>query len=656
MTLFPPTRPGRRFLRLGVAATVLVCGLSTVRAADPPTAELALRFKPAQGNVEIDTPDKADVDKCEVKVEKKGEVSGWVVIGPQGQTLRRFLDTDGDNVVDQWRYYRNGIEVYRDIDTDGNNKANESRWLNTAGTRWGVDENEDGRIDSWKIISAEEASEVAVQAMLRRDVGLLKSVLINQADLKTLGVSDELSKELSASVADPAAQLEAAAKDSKILASGTTWLRFDSSNPGLIPADEGKATEDLYVYENAMAIVDVQGEPGLIQIGEMIRVGEVWKLTQVPLPIEGESVQIAAGGMLMAPPDIGPGNVPGGISPEMRELLEALQKLDEGAPQPEDGVEAFAKYNAERAQLLAGLAEASETAEDKDMWTRQFADSVSAAVTTGVYPEGLKAIQNVEQQLDQADADPSLRSYVRYRRLFADYNQRLQQADSEERVEVMQWWHNQLERFVGSFPESSDAADALLQLALAQEFAGNLDEATSWYEKLVASHPDSGPGKQAAGALHRLGLKGKPFVFTATGLKGDPISAESYRGKVLLVLFWSTTCRPCEEDLPVVRSLYEEYRQAGFEIVGVNLDPTAEAVPSYLNKHQMTWPQIHEPGGQESKPARQFGIVSLPTMILVGRDGKVLSRGVSIADLRASLPDLLKSETGAASPSSEQRR
>ncbi|MGC1275425.1 MAG: redoxin domain-containing protein [Planctomycetaceae bacterium] len=650
MTLFPPAREGRWAVRLGIAMTACVCGVSVAHTADPPTPELALSFRPAQKNIEIDTPDKADFEKCEVKVEKSGKISGWLVLGPQGQMLRRFLDTNADNVVDQWRYFHNGLEVYRDIDTNANNKANESRWLNTAGTRWGVDANEDGKIDSWKVLSAEEASEVAVEAMLRGDVKLLQSVLIDDDDLKALGVDEELSAKLTASVADPVEQLAVAAKDSKILGPGTTWLRFDSSNPGVIPADDGKAKEDLYVYENAMAIVDVGGEAGLVQIGEMIRVGETWKLTQVPKPIEGDSVQITQGGLLMQPPAIVPGSVPGGISPKMRELLEALQKLDGAAPDPADGVEAFAKYNAERARILAGLAEASETAEDKEMWTRQFADSVSAAVTTGVYPEGLKALENVERQLAQAKTDPSLLSYVRYRRLFAEYNLRHRDADAEERVEVQKWWYVQLEDFVKQFPKAPDAAEALLQLAISKEFDRDLETAADWYETLVKNHPESGPGLHAAGALHRLGLKGKPFEFTASGLKGETISTESFRGKVLLVLFWSTACRPCEEELPLVRALYEEYKENGFEILGVNLDLNTEDVPSYIAKHQMTWPQVHEPGGQESKPARQFGIISQPTMFLVGRDGKVLSRGVSIPDLKASLPDLLKREAGAAGP------
>ena len=84
--------------------------------------------------------------------------TAWVVTGPAGETLRQFVDSNADNKVDQWRYFRGGIEVYRDVDKDFDGKADQYRWLGTAGTRWGLDIDEDGEIDRWKSISPEEAT------------------------------------------------------------------------------------------------------------------------------------------------------------------------------------------------------------------------------------------------------------------------------------------------------------------------------------------------------------------------------------------------------------------------------------------------------------------------------------------------------------------
>ena len=149
-------------------------------------------------------------------VETVGGITGWVVKTDSGQVLRRFLDTNGDNKVDQWCYYKDGIETYRDIDGDFNNKADQYRWLGTAGTRWGLDEDENGRIDSWKSISAEEVTAEIVAAL--RDATPADSVACCSPsdELTTLGLSKKQKEELTAKIdaaakafADVATQAEA---------------------------------------------------------------------------------------------------------------------------------------------------------------------------------------------------------------------------------------------------------------------------------------------------------------------------------------------------------------------------------------------------------------------------------------------------------------
>ena len=115
--------------------------------ADAPKVADTMAFTPRQKDVEYEIPKPADYAKCKVEVERKGKVNGWVVLGPSGQILRKFLDTDGVGGIDQWRYFNNGIEVYRDLDTNNNNKPDQSRWLNLGGSRWGIDQDEDGRIE-----------------------------------------------------------------------------------------------------------------------------------------------------------------------------------------------------------------------------------------------------------------------------------------------------------------------------------------------------------------------------------------------------------------------------------------------------------------------------------------------------------------------------
>ena len=137
--------------------------------AAPPSIEQALALSPVQDDVNYQTVDAAEAAECSVEDIEIDGWSGWEVIAGDGSILRRFADTDRDKKIDLWCYFDQGVEVYRDIDSDGNGKADQYRWLGTAGTRWAVDKNEDSKIDMWKQISAEEVTAELVNAVRGRN-------------------------------------------------------------------------------------------------------------------------------------------------------------------------------------------------------------------------------------------------------------------------------------------------------------------------------------------------------------------------------------------------------------------------------------------------------------------------------------------------------
>lgn len=632
---------------LSVVATDFFLTGSAV-AADSPSAKLALSFRPTQKDVDYDVPDEKDVEKCKVEVERIGKASGWVVLSPTGAVLRRFVDTNADNVVDQWRYYKNGLEVYRDLDANYNNKVDQSRWMNTAGTRWGLDTNEDGRIDRWKTLSAEEASREAVKALAARDENALAAVLVDKDDLKTLKFDEEIAAKIAESVSGPAKKMQAALAGSKTFDPKMKWMRLDVSQPSLVPSDDGKADVDLLVYENAMAIVEADGKTAILQIGELVKVGDVWKLTQIPVPLEGTQVQLAAG-LLLQPPAVttgGGSGAPGAtasskVSPEVEKKLKELQELDKKAPSPNDSAKAIARYNVQRAELLEEVVKMVPAA-DKEQWIRQMIDGIAAAVQTNQFEDGVKRLQRAESDARESN-NKGLLAYVTYRRMLAEYTLNLQNAASTKRQEVQDDWLKDLEAFAKAYPDGEDTPDAVLQLAIAQEFSGKVSEAKKWYETITSKYPKSAQATKAGGSLRRLDLKGKSFQLSGAGLKGGKIDSRDFRGKTLLVLYWASWCQPCTEDLPQLKEIYQQYKGQGFEVLGVNLDNTPALATAYLAEQKVpSWPQIYEPGGLDSPPSVSLGIISLPTMILVDSEGAVHTRSVSVTDLKQILPDLVK--------------
>ena len=605
------------------------------------TVEQLLAYGPSQRDVDYEIPDKAEVSKCEVKVEKNDKGSAYVVYGPQSTVIRRFVDSDGNGGVDQFRYYKNGLEVFRDVDANQNRKAEECFWFNTAGTRWGLDPNEDGRIDEWKRISAEEASREAINAMIAGDAQALATVLITPAEARTLGLSKEVAEAMLEATKDPAGQITKVLSGSKVLTKGTRWDRFDTSMawPNLIPASSGKASIDLLVYENVMAMVRNGEETGFVQIGEMVRIGDVWKLTVIPQPVEGEQT-IAASGLLMQPSlsttDATTDTT--GLNEDVRKLLEQLQALDEDSPDAKSSRTAIETYNVRRAQILGELSKVAETKDQREIWLRQQIDGIATATQLDGYPDGIKHLQAIEAAIAKQDKDSPLIPYTTFRRLLAEYNSRMKNSSTTEVAELQTWWTQQLEGYAKAYPQSEDTPDALLQLAMVTELNGKPKEARQWYEVLAKNYRTAQPANRAIGALRRLDLVGKPLNLSGNVLGGGSLDLRQYAGKVTLVIFWTTWCEPCTEDLPQILAMYQQYRPNGFEVIGVNVDGPNEPIKQYIDRYKIPWPHIHEEGGLEGRPAVEMGIINVPTMILVGKDGKVLTVTASFEDLKKQIP------------------
>src|SRR5262249_50677778 len=145
---------------------------------------------------------------CKVQLIKTGKGSGWLLSDAAGP-IRRFADTDGDNKIDTWSYYKDGVEVYREIDTNHNGKPDQFRWLNGGGSKWGVEADEDGKIDSRKAISPEEVSQDLVQAAATRDYARLQALLLTEAEIKSLGLAPAEAQRLRASLAGARAKFDA---------------------------------------------------------------------------------------------------------------------------------------------------------------------------------------------------------------------------------------------------------------------------------------------------------------------------------------------------------------------------------------------------------------------------------------------------------------
>src|SRR5262249_7297087 len=122
-------------------------------------------------------------------------------------------------------------------------------------------------------------------------------------------------------------------------------------------------------------------------------------------------------------------------------------------------------------------------------------------------------------------------------------------------------------------------------------------------------------------------MENKPLTIKGTRNDGTPFSTARWKGKVILVDFWSTWCLPCVNALPQVKKAYADYHDKGLEVLGVSAAYNAEDLRSFLDRNKdISWPQIFEaenPGAHTL--AKSYGILAMPTRFLIDRKGVLRS-------------------------------
>lgn len=117
-------------------------------------------------------------------------------------------------------------------------------------------------------------------------------------------------------------------------------------------------------------------------------------------------------------------------------------------------------------------------------------------------------------------------------------------------------------------------------------------------------------------------------------------SLRQLRGKYTLVDFWASWCGPCRRENPNVVAMYNRYKDKGFAILGVSLDSDIKRWRDAIKQDGLSWHHISDLGGWQSKHAQAYEVSSIPTTLLLDKEGRIIARNLRGEQLGEKLKEL----------------
>jgi len=196
-----------------------------------------------------------------------------------------------------------------------------------------------------------------------------------------------------------------------------------------------------------------------------------------------------------------------------------------------------------------------------------------------------------------------------------------------------------------------------LNIAMIYNKLGKKDEVLNWldisaergfidysmlYQKEFSALQDNERFKNIISKIKdNLGLDKKAKDFSVELLSGKQYTLSKQNGKVTLIDFWATWCGPCRREMPNLKKLYADFKDKGFEIIGICLDESQEPLDEYIKKEQIDWKIAFSGAAWADATAKTYSVNSIPSYWLVDKNGTLRYFGLRGKKLRDAVVELL---------------
>ncbi len=278
-------------------------------------------------------------------------------------------------------------------------------------------------------------------------------------------------------------------------------------------------------------------------------------------------------------------------------------------------------------------------------------DSIGITKVTGTY-------NNEELNSYKAKGMAIQKKMMKFQK---DNTAKMNQAQQTKDTVVMNSLRKEYSKFQEEFITQSDAyvashpkafISALIIEGMFNQMAPDIDKIKKFYNGLDKEVKDTKHGKKIkkqldeltkpVAAVENVGIGSAAPDFSAPSPEGKTVSLKQSMGKVTIVDFWASWCKPCREENPNMVALYKEFHAKGLNIIGVSLDDDATKWKDAIAKDKLTWTHVSNLKNFEDPIATLYSIKSIPSTFILDASGKIVAKDLRGAELKAKVAELLK--------------
>ncbi len=208
-----------------------------------------------------------------------------------------------------------------------------------------------------------------------------------------------------------------------------------------------------------------------------------------------------------------------------------------------------------------------------------------------------------------------------------------------------------LDDLIARYENTPAAPNAAIMAVVVVVQSGAADLQDRYVELLRKKYPEE--GKAILKLLGGGNEVGRPFQAELTKLDGSKIRLpDDFKGKAAVIYFWASWCPACRASMPDMKKTYEQYKDRNIVFVGVSLDRPnqAEQVKQFVKDNGMEWIQTYSGQAWDDPTAKAYDIDAIPTILVLGKDGKVFKKVMELGALAPALNEALASEPAQSAP------